>query len=496
MPPTLEIPLTPVTAGPGHGPHNRRRFEEALHAWLAAPSKPRLTLPGAAEYELDAADGLRAGVRFDSRFGGLRLDMNGAALTCLGTPTWLDGAALQVDGDAFGYVDPIGYQVSGDEFVVHDGDFSRYAPGDCVVLFLGSYQPESGGRSPFQQVTEILSVDPARRAVKVADNLIAGVDAAKWVRGGRRFAELSPGGGVLAGQSPKFPFRPGDYAFVSDGVGVNQPYGEFVCVTAVSADAPGAVTLTWDGALSRPYDTARAFAAPGPWAADVTVENGTVNGSLIGAESVCASFGYCPGLAVRNLRFTAGRAGLYPQRAGMSLAGHALFDRCRFETGVQVNSSHGVTFRDCRGRDFNFEEWTRDCLMSNCDAGRSVWCNLYTGTGRLRLENCRFGGLYDLMLGGGSSMADCRVLSYAPGAHQVMLSGDNIAVRNCDFGGGYVAAYPGSGYVFDGVRAGALTFAPGATGRAENVTCVTVPFGPPPPDGSAGGDSAGEGVEA
>lgn len=312
-----------------------------------------------------------------------------------------------MDHDVFHYT-------AGEKILTFDPGFDlrMYVEGEALLLFF--YDPSAGDRVTPQQTVTITAVDTIDRTLTVAEPLISGLNGAKWMYKSHKLVT----GGVSAGAkellvvgSMAYLFPKDSWAFVTDGVGVLELYGEYVRI--VGAVPSGNDTLlTLETGVRQSYISNRAAMIPhGRWIEDVTIRNLTLGGQHdYGHESANLTAKFCVNLRLEGVQSEVAVEG-------------------QIDSGTLISTSQGVKVSDGRftqGKGFLFGA-TRDALVENS----RVWvdneefcsdivyrdCDIISyfrqsiGTHRVRAESCRLWNISEFHLGDDCGLYNCDIIA-------------------------------------------------------------------------------------
>jgi hypothetical protein len=307
---------------------------------------------------------------------------------------------------------------------------ANYQPADALLLFHPD-QASNDRVSPQQTVTiESIDTTPGHNDVIVTEALVAGLTAAKWLYNGRK---LEAGGvtagatelhviGALASQYPK-----DSWAYVTDGTGVNELYGEFVRVLD-AFDSVGRTTLILESGVRNSYiDDRAAIIPPGRWVENLTIRNLTLGGMYnYGRQSGTFSAKFLVNARLEGIRCEVAVAGLVQYGFGIVTSGHVAVSDCGLSDaeGLLFNSSRDVVVERTRAVVQN-EEFCSDITYCDCDIVKYYLHIL--GCVRMRAVRCRFWNISSFGFDADCSLIRCDV--HSP-VNAFWIGGERCTIRD------------------------------------------------------------------
>jgi hypothetical protein len=342
-----------------------------------------------------------------------------------------DSTALLVLSRNIGYADGFVIPYTGPNQLTLAGsiDPAPYVVGDYVFLF--KLDGSATVRNPCQTL-KITAKDPLNPRLLTSDRNIdsPAYTALKYLKNSRGVtADVAPSATLvtLAGDGGDLDaalFAVGDYVFISDGVGVNEIFGEYMKIASITVDEmTGAVTIGFvtgvAGVNGATYAAAKTVLIPGPWAKGITVRNLQFGGNGVTGENASWSLKFAPDFRAASVRTWQSDTSLTLHAFVTTTCANALFLNCQFESGVQVNSCHDLRFINCVINNAVHEEWVRRVYHTNNEIQNG--CAAQTNSFRLNFLGCRFHcmtnvGANGFVLGAGGqhTLIDCEFDSASP----------------------------------------------------------------------------------
>jgi hypothetical protein len=352
--------------------------------------------------------------------------------------TYPDSITLGVLSRNIGYVDNATYGELPTNMatLAMNIDPTPYAVGDYVFLFR---QSTSGSERAPCQTLKITANDlgsPATLTFETEINQPSSVyNALKYLKHSRKVSgDVVPGATsvTLAGDEPDDAdlFAVGDYALLSDGVGVNEVVGEYVKITSIEV-IDATVTIRFlsgvKGVNGATYANDQTVLIPGPWAKGITLRNLQVGGSMNTNPDSAVILKYALDLTAENLRNWQGDLGVVAHGFGMTTCAHASLWNCPLELGIALNSSHDLRFNGCVINGPVAEEWARDLSFVNCEI--ITFCHVQTHSYALRFAGCRFSDMttdsaFVLEGAGQHTLLNCQFVN-GPGSQKFVRGGSS-----------------------------------------------------------------------
>lgn len=295
-----------VIDDPGAAQNNTDAIDAALAGYAASTNKKGiLRLPRGTVY-------LARVIYITAAHSGLSVEGDGCILVnaTYPPPTPAPKEFIVVVGYGTGE-EPTGYEQEFDqngsntlEFV-NDISASDFVVGDAMLLFKSN--PSANNRVDPQQTVTITAVDVVNRLVTIAETFASNeLNKAKWLYHARKLQSGTVNAGttdlVIPGSVATL-FKANTWAYVTDGVGVIELYGEYVRILNV-VQGGGNTTLTLESGVRQSYISGRAAVIPGGrWVENLTIRNLTLGGMYPHKfESTSITAKFCVNLRLEGVR--------------------------------------------------------------------------------------------------------------------------------------------------------------------------------------------------
>lgn len=323
--------------------------------------------------------------------------------------------------------------ISGNQFEIPESSRSNYQVNDAIILYWVTTDIDY--RNPIQQVAVITDVTVSQGIAVVTVNatILTGVTGATYLYNGRKLeygqSEIPAGTTELTilGTASAALFPQQSWAYVTDGVGVAEAYGEFVRVLSVDTDTDDTV-LTLESGLRNSYITARAaIVPPGRWTEDVTIRGLTLGGSRAVGSNTDLTAKHCVNLTLERVACRLATPLEYMASNGMLIvtSGHVTVRDCDTAPALAFNTTRDVFVQNSAIAP-NCEEFCSDITYLNCDIVHLFRHAI--GSVRARAVGCRFGNIVSANLLDDSGLFNCDVRAMQVENGDFYMQGDRVAV--------------------------------------------------------------------
>jgi hypothetical protein len=322
--------------------------------------------------------------------------------------------ALWITSQNIGHADHIqtGYSSNTHTLTLTEGDLDNYVVDDYVFLFHDD--PYATERNPCQTLT-ITGKNPGPPPTITFEQEVDDTDykALKYLKNSRGVsADVEPGDTSVTlagsgGTADAAKFAVGDYVLLSDGVGINEVFGEYLKVAKVTVNGSNKVIIDFTtgvaGVNGATYAAAKTVLIPGPWPKGITVRNLQIGSNRQAGQNGCWGIKFAPDFRAENVRTWLGDPSLPPHAFGATNCAYALFLNCQFEMGAATNSCHDVRFLGCTINGFYGEEWSRNLYHIANEI--TTFCRTFSFSYGFNFSGCRFRRIVDDPAGAGFALA-------------------------------------------------------------------------------------------
>jgi hypothetical protein len=378
------------------------------------------------------------------------------------------GGILSIDNPNVGYADAIARVLPGNNAVeLSFAAAANYQIGDYAFLFQSQLSGET--RSP-SQTLKIIDVQGGTD-VYFDRNIDSGVYThAKFMKFGRMVSTHADAGDtsvLLSAPVDASKYKVGDYAFISDGVGLTEIFGEFVKIASVTANPDSTVTVGFLTGLEQSYQDGKTVLIPGPWPQNITVRNLSIGGIRSALQGIWL-VKFAPNFLAENVRvWQGGDANQTAKRTDVSVTANARFQNCLWEADTTVNGCHDIHYHDCVIHGAAHDEFTRRVHHINGEI--HGFCTAKYGASRVNFLNSRFRRMtqtgvdgFVLTGAGQHSLVNCQFDS-GP-THELYVGGGKLFLRDIR-SDGQIRVVNGGGNFLENIRsAGKVILADGTGG--------------------------------